>query len=262
VSGRDFAPVAASLRESVLEFYRARGESLDGPAGQNTLATNSSFVERRGRPLLGILRESAGIDSLEGLRLVDLGAGFGALALYFAFHGAKVVAVDPNAGRFSVGREVAERHGLEVRFKRGGMQRLRLSDERFHLAVQNNSFCYIVSPEERRKALLETLRVLRSGGWLVARNPNRWNPLDQFTGLPLLHLLPPEAAVRAAALLRRKRSLVKLTSPPAAAVELRTAGFVEVAQSEPGEYTRLDPLKLFARYHHFTARRPNRAVGE
>jgi SAM-dependent methyltransferase len=239
----------------VLDFYRERGESLDGRAGQNTLHTNSSFVERRARPLVDILRETAGIESLERLRIVDLGAGFGALALYFAVHGAKVTAVDPNPARFAVGRRVAEHHELNVRFRRGRMQSLKLADERFDLAVQNNSLCYIVPARERRQALIETLRVLRPGGWLVSRNPNRWNPLDQFTNLPLLQLLPPERAVQVATLLGRKRSLVRLTSPPAAARELLVAGFVEVAQSASHNRPRADSLKLFARYHHFSARR-------
>ena len=43
-------------------------------------------------------------------------------------------------------------------------------------------------------ALRETHRVLRPGGSLIVRNPNRWHPLDQFTGLPLLQLLPPHQA--------------------------------------------------------------------
>jgi len=256
VTEPDFGPVAASLREAVLDFYRERGEELTGRAGQNTLDTNSIFVERRGRPLLEILNERAGIESLEGLRLVDLGAGFGALSLFFAFHGARVTAIDPNKDRFRVGREVASLHGLRVRFKRGEMQGLRLPDDRFDLAVQNNSLCYLVDREERRRALRETLRVLRPGGWLAARNPNRWNPLDQFTGIPLLQLLPPRRAVQAAAALGRRRSLVRLTSPPAAGSEYRSVGFVEVAQSEMHNRSRLASPKLVARYHHFSARRP------
>jgi SAM-dependent methyltransferase len=244
------------LREAVLDFYRERGEGLTGCAGRNTLDTNSIFVERRGRPLLRILRERAGVESLDGLRLVDLGAGFGALSLFFAFHGARVTAIDPNTERFQVGREVASRHGLRVRFKRGAMQELQLPDDRFDLAVQNNSLCYIVDREERRRALRETLRVLRPGGWLIARNPNRWSPLDQFTGIPLLQLLPPRRAVQAAATLGRQRSHVRLTSPPAAGSEYRAVGFVDVAHSDPRKRSHLALPKLVARYHHITARRP------
>ena len=36
---------------------------------------------------------------------------------------------------------------------------------------------------------MRTLRVLRPSGYLIARNPNRWHPLDQFTSPLLIQLL-------------------------------------------------------------------------
>ena len=54
---------------------------------------------------------------------------------------------------------------------------------------------------ERMRALRHTLRVLVPGGWLVTRNPSRMAPLDPFTGLPLVHQVPPALAAR---LLRRR----------------------------------------------------------
>ena len=251
----DFDPIAASLRESLLDFYEERGENVDGPAGQNTLDTNSSVVERRGRPLLEVIQYRAGVGSLEGLQLLDLGAGFGALSLFFAAHGAKVTAVDPNVERFIVGRTVAAHHGLDVRFKRGRVQALKLADQRYDLAVQNNSLCYVVARQDRRRALRETLRVLRPGGLLVARNPNRWHPLDQFTGLPALHLLPPNAASRLAVRFGHPRSRVRIVSIPRARRELLEAGFVEATQERVSR-ERPEWLELFARYQHLSGRRP------
>ena len=57
---QDFGPIADSLRRRVIEYYAESGESLDGPAGVNTLETNSGFVERRGDPLLEIVRQGTG----------------------------------------------------------------------------------------------------------------------------------------------------------------------------------------------------------
>src|SRR5919109_2184855 len=108
----DFSPVADALREAVLDWYGSRGEQLEGDAGRVTLETNSGYVERRGRPLLEMLRRHAGIDGLDGLELVDLGAGFSALSAFFAAQGAAVTAVDTNRDRFEVGRSVAERFDL------------------------------------------------------------------------------------------------------------------------------------------------------
>jgi SAM-dependent methyltransferase len=258
VIARDFAPIAESLAAGLVAFERAGGGRAEGAAWRSTLDTNSVLVERRGQPLLEILRECAGIEALEGLDLVDLGCGFGALSLFFAVYGATVTGIDPHEPRLAVGRAVAERHGLHVRFRAGRMEKLDLGDASFDVAVQNNSLCYIVPRDERAAALQATLRVLRPGGWLVSRNPNRWNPIDQFTRLPLVHLLPPRQADATVRALGRRRSRVRLLSPPATRRELTRAGFERVAHvGVPGE-RRPAALRLFARYQHFAAQRSAR----
>ena len=250
---QDFGPIADSLRRSVLDYYADSDERLDGSSGLNTLETNSGFVERRGAPLLEIVRRGTGRDSIEGLRLLDLGCGFGALSSFFAAQGAVVTGVDLIGSRLRVGRSVAAEYGLSADFKEGRMEKLELEDEGFDLVVQNNSLCYVVSRDDRRAGLAETHRVLRRGGFLVIRNPNRWYPLDAFTGLPMIHLLPPPQTARLAELLGRPRSDVRLTSPLEAKRELRRAGFARVAHV-PSPASRWPALmKPLARYQHLTA---------
>ena len=135
------------------------------------------------------------------------------------------------------------------------MERLDLPDARFDAAIQSNSLCYIVDSDARAAALAETLRVLRPGGALVMRDPNRCHPVDQFTGLPLIHALPAERAVRIARRLGRARSRVRLASPLSARHELRAAGFDGIRHEAAASGVRL-ALKPFARYNHFTAVRP------
>lgn len=255
MTDRDFVPIADSLRRSVVEFYAANGEVLEGAAGINTLETNSGFVERRGEPLLEMLRRSMGVDSIEGLRLVDLGCGFGALSAFFAGRGAIVTGIDPIEDRLDVGRTVAAEHGLQAEFVPGRMEDLDLPDRSFDIAVQNNSLCYIVGDVGREAALLETRRVLAPGGQLIIRNPNRWSPRDQFTGIPLIQLLPAERATKLAGSLGRSRSLVRLTSPHQAARELRRAGFEDVAHVASPASRWPSFMKSLARYQHLTARR-------
>lgn len=254
---RDFTPIADSLRSSVLSFYEERGESLDGPAGVNTLETNSGFVERRATPLLETLRRVTGRDSIEGLRLIDLGCGFGALAVWFAGQGAVVTGIDPIADRLEVGRAVAAEHELPVEFSQGRMEELEFADRSFDLAIQNNSLCYITERQERRSALAETFRVLSPGGFVVIRNPNRWHPRDQFTGLPLITLLPPHAATRVAERLGHPRSQVRLVSPPEAKRELRRAGFTDITLAASPASRWPEFMKPIARYQHLVARTPS-----
>jgi ubiquinone/menaquinone biosynthesis C-methylase UbiE len=253
---RDFAPIADSLRRSVISFYEEQGETLDDPAGVNTLETNSGYVERRAAPLLTILARNSGPDSIAGLRVLDLGCGFGAMSLYLAAQGGVVTGIDPITSRLQVGRAVAAEHDLPAEFETGWMEDLALPDASFDLAIQNNSLCYIVSAEDRGRALRETRRVLRPGGYLIVRNPNRWHPLDQFTGLPLLQLLPAHQATRLAETLGRPRSEVRLTSPREAVRELRAAGFTDVAHVASPASRWPAAVKPFARYQHLVARRP------
>jgi SAM-dependent methyltransferase len=253
---RDFTPIADSLRSTVIDFYAERGESLDGPAGINTLETNSGFVERRTTPLLQTFSEITGRDSIEGLRLIDLGCGFGAMSAFFAQQGAVVTGIDPIADRLEVGRAVAAEHDLPVEFSQGWMEKLDLADGSFDLAIQNNSLCYIVDREARRSALTETARVLAPGGFVLIRNPNRWHPRDQFTGLPLLQLLPPHAANRLAERLGRQRSEVRLVSPLEAKRELRRAGFSDVTLATSPASRWPSFMTPIARYQHLLARKP------
>jgi 2-polyprenyl-3-methyl-5-hydroxy-6-metoxy-1,4-benzoquinol methylase len=256
VSARDFNPIAESLRREVLAFYRERGKEISNAADLNTLETNSGFVERRGEPLLEILHEQTELDSIAGLRLLDLGCGFGALSAFFAARGATVMGVDLKEDSLEVGRKVAAEHGLDVQFQPGRMQKLDLADETFDVVVVNNSLPYIVPRDDRHAALSESLRILRPGGHVLIRNANRWSTRDQFTGIPLIQLLPPNQAVAVANRLGRERSLVRVTSGPEAVRELRHAGFEEVHNVSPSDRRWPAFMRPVARYQHLIARRP------
>ena len=210
---REFAPVARALRDAIIEHYRDRGEQLDTVAGLRTLDTNSSLVARRGALVLEVLARSGGPASIDGLRVADLGCGFGALSLYFAVAGADVTGVDPNTERPAVAAAVADAFSLPATFERGWVDDLVLPVASFDVAVLNNSLCYVVPRADRMRALRHTHQLLVAGGWAVLRNPSRAALLDPFTGLPLVHQLPPRLARR---LTRRRTS-------PRSDVRLRTA---------------------------------------
>jgi SAM-dependent methyltransferase len=246
-----FAPIASALRDEVIEHYERIGKPLDTPVGRRTLDTNSTLAADRGRLLLRLLAE-AGAGPITRRRVLDLGAGFGALSVYFAHLGADVISVDPHEERLEVAVAVARRYGLSVNVICAHADSLPLQDALFHVVVANNSLCYLVDQATRQDALAEVLRVLMPGGWLVIRDPNRITPLDPFTGLPLVGLLPPALAQAAARVLRRERSEVRLNSPGGYIHELLQAGFTDVRwRPAPGQRVR----SRLARYQHLLARR-------
>jgi 2-polyprenyl-3-methyl-5-hydroxy-6-metoxy-1,4-benzoquinol methylase len=252
---KPFDTIAATLREEVLAHCERNGVELSGRDGWNTLETNSGFAERRGAPLAGMASARLGVRSLDGLNVADLGCGFGALSVFFAFHGARVVGIDLNRRRLEVGRRVAERHGLAVELHRQSMEAPRIAEESVDLVVMNNSLCYLAEPGAQVEALRAARRLLAPGGAIVIRNPNRLHPVDQFSGIPLLGLLAPDEAVRVAARLGRARSRCRLISPRTACRELREAGFVGAIHHAAATGGLLRP-SVVARYSHFSALRP------
>jgi SAM-dependent methyltransferase len=253
VSG--FDPLASRLRRAVLDYYEERGEALDGEAGRNTLETNSGLVPRRAEPLVEMLSRRGAMASPAGMRILDLGCGFGGLSVYFASLGAEVTGIDANGSRLVVPRAVAESAGLTATFGEAQMENLPLADGCFDLALMNNSLCYVVDRAERHRALSEALRVLRPQGTLLIRNPNRWALTDPFTGVPLLGALPGGLPQRVAETLGRPRSRVLLLSLRAARCELREAGFGDVVDLPVPGRLRPYPLRMIARYQHLFARR-------
>lgn len=246
-----FAPIAASLRDEVIEHYERLGARLDTDSGQRTLDTNSTLAADRARLLLRVLANAGG-GPIAGRRVLDLGAGFGALAVYFAHLGAEVLALDPHEERLEVALAVARRFGLPMNTITGSAEALPLQDASFDIVVANNSLCYIVDRGLRRAALSEIQRVLYPGGWLLVRDPNRITPLDPFTGLPGLALLPPMLSDTVTKVVGRHRSRVRLNSPGSAVYELVKAGYTDVRWSR----TSRRPWGRFMPYLHVAARRP------
>lgn len=254
-SVRGFEPISQALRREIVRHYYDVGKTIATHSGLRTLDTNSNLAESRAQTLEGVLRR-AGVTTLQGRDVVDLGCGFGALALVFAARGAHVVALDPNEPRLRVGQRVAEAFGIQIKWLVGSMEEAELGVEQLDVALMNNSLCYLLDMADRQEALARTLRALRPGGMLVVRNPARFRLRDQFTGLPLLGTLPPGAARRMSDLVSPGRSDVRLLSGRAAARELRRAGFVNVARVPVA--TRGAPLRGLGRYQHLIARRPFR----
>lgn len=249
-----FDAVARSLQIALEDWFAQRG-GASGDAMAITVASNSTLLEGRAGPLRAMLARR-GLASLEGRRVIDLGCGFGALSVNLAWHGAQVVGIDRNERLFAVGETVAREHHLDVLLAPGRMEDLRAGDAEFDVALMNNTLCYLIDSPARQRAMGEAFRVLRSGGILLVREPNGAHPVDHFSGMPLLPLLPPKVASRLAARSDRPRPQIRLVSPAALRRGLASAGFAHVRQ-EPARGGAVAWLaRPVARYQHFTAQRP------
>lgn len=254
---RSFEPLAAALRDALLGYYDARGHPMRGMSAFRTLETNSTHVAQRTNVLLALAKEREGSLDLAGSHVLDLGCGFGALAVYLASLGARVTAVDPNAEHMTVGRAVAEGAALPATFVRGRMEDLPLPDGAFDLVLVNNSLCYVRSQDARLESLRQVMRVLSPGGRVLICNPGRSPLRDPFTGVPLLAVLPEPAASAVARALRRQRTRVRLVSPRAQRAELTRAGLAEITIRAPEAGKAGAVLAWLSRYQHIYARRPH-----
>lgn len=97
--------------------------------------------------------------------IADLGAGEGVFSLLLAQSARRVIAVDSSAKMIEVGREQAQRHGVEnVEFRLGDMEAIPIGGAEVDLVFFSQSLHHALHPE---RALEEARRILRPGGRVV-----------------------------------------------------------------------------------------------
>jgi 2-polyprenyl-3-methyl-5-hydroxy-6-metoxy-1,4-benzoquinol methylase len=261
VEGLSYVPIADAMRGRVTSYYDAIGRPLRGASGLATLETQAGLTPARARLLLTVVVRQGGSEDVAGLRVAEVGAGFGALALWFAAHGALVTAIEPDAGRSAVGQAIASEHGLAVEWVNATAEDVALPTASQDIVILNNAFCYLVGREARSLALSGLLRATRPGGQLIVREPNRLRLVDPFCGLPLVHLLGADAARRTAARAGRRRSAVRLATRGALRRELRRAAWVDVHAHPAGTGVLRTTLAPFARHIHVAASRRHERSG-
>jgi 2-polyprenyl-3-methyl-5-hydroxy-6-metoxy-1,4-benzoquinol methylase len=108
-----------------------------------------------------------------GQRILDLGAGTGALALPFARAGAQVVALDASAGQLEKLRLKADKEGIDVRTVHARAEETGLASEEFDAVTASMCWDYFDPNAIRR----EVLRLLNPGGVLLVSSL-LWAPED------------------------------------------------------------------------------------
>ncbi len=138
---------------------------------------------------------------LEGLRVLDLGAGMGGFAVAAALRGAQVVACEYNPAYCRITTLRAERHRLRLPVINAAGETLPLPDASFDAVVCWDVIEHVQSPD---RVLHEIARVLHPGGVALVTVINRRAWIDPHYHMRGINWLPRPLAERLIA--RRGRS--------------------------------------------------------
>ena len=116
----------------------------------------------------------------EGARGLDLGCGQGWYASEMAAAGFDMVGVDRSPAQIEKAREHAASRGVEVEFQSAAAADLEFRDESFDFVYAINVVHHITDVDERRHALSEIVRVLKTGGGFYMHEMNTENPAFLF----------------------------------------------------------------------------------
>lgn len=169
--------------DAVLEAMLGRAEKETAEAPTDRLAMKRVLKKRqeRVRSFFDSMAGKLGRDYVPGrswkslaealLRLIppadiaDLGAGDGTFSLLLAARAKRVIAVDASVKMLAVGREQAQRSGVEnVEFRQGDMEELPIDSTSVDVVFFSQSLHHALHP---LKAVEEAARILRPSGQLV-----------------------------------------------------------------------------------------------
>lgn len=112
------------------------------------------------------------LGDVEGLDVLDVGCGDGALAAALSRRGGRVTGLDPDPRMLDAARTRAKAESLDLNLVPGRAEALPFADETFDYVVAVTVLCFIPQAD---KAIAEMARVLRPGGRLVIGELGKWN---------------------------------------------------------------------------------------
>ncbi len=140
--------------------------------------------------IVAVVRHALGVETLEGLRAVDVGCSAGFIADELALAGASTSGVDIDEPGLEKARA---RFGERVDFRLARGEDLPFDDGSVDVAVLNHIYEHVVDPEA---VVADIHRVLRPGGLLYLGIGHRWQVIEPHHRLPFLSWLPQGAADR------------------------------------------------------------------
>jgi len=166
---RTAAQQAGISRRALLRFGMSARAQADIDYAGVTAKVREQWEKGTHEPLLRALEPAAKVlaeasEAVAGMRLLDVGAGDGNVALACARRGATVAACDLASAMVARGRARSEQAGEAIAWRRADVQSLPYADGSFDVVV--SAFGASLAPETR-SAAHELVRVCRPGGRVV-----------------------------------------------------------------------------------------------
>src|SRR5271155_2470074 len=123
--------------DEVARFSRLAGQWWDerGPMAPLHKFNPVRLAYIRDRAAAHFARDAARLDSLAGLRILDIGCGGGILCEPLARLGASVVGVDPSGSNIAVAQQHSARSGLNIDYRNTTVEALSEAGESFDVVL-------------------------------------------------------------------------------------------------------------------------------
>jgi 2-polyprenyl-6-hydroxyphenyl methylase / 3-demethylubiquinone-9 3-methyltransferase len=115
-------------------------------------------------------RDPKALDSLKGLRILDVGCGGGILAEPLARLGATVVGIDPAGENIAAAHKHAEKGGLTINYRPATAETLAEAGERFDLVIASEVVEHVTDVGEFIRRCAE---MVKPGGLMIVTTINR-----------------------------------------------------------------------------------------
>lgn len=108
-------------------------------------------------------------------RILDIGAGTGRYAFYFANKGCKVTAIDIAPKHVDIMKAKSREKGINMEIGLGDALELHgINNDTYDMVLCLGPIYHLVKEEDRKKSIREALRVLKKGGFLAVAYINRY----------------------------------------------------------------------------------------